>query len=800
MVIPFIIAAGIIYVQLSDFQMKAARENAIHFSADVAQRIEDFLSHETRLISSFAADPDIIHASKTGDYTIAARELADVFDAIGWSGTTMFLADRNGTIKVDPRFAGQIGLNLSDREYFIKAKNGQTNISVPLYARGTSDYDIVMVLCTPIREGQEFFGVAAMVFSTNFLVDIITRPVMGNSGYAYLLNKEGQILIHPEKDLISKQILDGSPATRAVKPLMESNQPGIAEYVYEGQKKIAGVSPVGLIGWTVVYAQPLDKIMAPVNRLLLSIFISGIVFLGITVLTIYIFFSRLSTPIQKMMEMVAQVSRHATEALVQIGPDRKIIFANPAFEKITGIALKDVIGAQPLFENSGGLPRESIWQALESGNPWSGHLEFKAEGQKTVAILDVMIVPLKDDRGRIQGYLEIGRDVTDELMFEKRLSQAQKLEAIGTLAGGIAHDFNNILSIIFGYTELSLLHPDLDPKLKDHLRQIATASERARSLVTQILSFSRQSKMELVPFMLKTVVKEALTLLRASMPAFIRIDANIDSSSAVMGDPTRIHQVVMNLFTNAVHAIGESPGTIGLALEDFMVDREFTRTHPGIKEGKHIILRVSDTGCGMPAQTVDHIFDPFFTTKAQGKGTGLGLSVVHGIIKKMNGIITVYSRVGKGTVFNVILPCITEDKPDIQQIRSPIRRGTERIALIDDETDIVAAMRSILENLGYRVTAFTDSVAGLSAIESGPDEFDLIITDYTMPGITGLELAGKLDRAGIRIPILLMSGFFGEKIKAAAHDAGIDHLLYKPVNTYRLSAAICRALGNSDCG
>ena len=449
-----------------------------------------------------------------------------------------------------------------------------------------------------------------------------------------------------------------------------------------------------------------------------------------------------------MMEMVSQVARHATEALLQIGPDRKIFFANPAFEKITGIKAKDVIGTKPVLVNPGGLPEESIWQDLESGNPWSGHLEFRNDGQKSAAILDVMIVPMRDDRGRIQGYLEIGRDITDELMFEKRLNQTQKLEAIGTLAGGIAHDFNNILSIIFGYAELSLLQADLDPKVKDHLRQIVTASERARSLVTQILSFSRQSKMELVPFKLESVVKEALKLLRASTPAFIRIDSNITSSSAVMAEPTRIHQVVMNLFTNAVHAIGDNPGTITLALENFMVDQEFIKTHPGIEQGKHIILRISDTGCGMTPETVEHIFDPFFTTKAQGKGTGLGLSVVHGIIKKMNGIITVYSRAGKGTVFNVVIPCIEEDESGLEETHSPLRRGTERIALIDDEADIVSSLQSILTNMGYRVTAFTDSLGALSEIQSCPGEFDLIITDYTMPGITGLELAGKLSQAG----------------------------------------------------
>ena len=291
-VIPFIITAGIIYVQLSGYLMKIARESAIHISGDIAREIENFLDQESRLLSSIAANPDIVHASRTGDYTIAAHELEAVFKSVAWNKTTMFLTDRNGIIKFDPRFPQQQGLDLSDREYFKKAKNGQTSVSDPLYARGTSDYDIIVVLCTPIQDDQEVLGTAAMVFSTDFLVDIMSRPALGYSGYAFLLNKEGLVLMHPEEELILKRSIMEFLGIQDIKTVMDSGRPGIASYIYKGQKKMAGLSHVKHAGWTAAYAQTLDEIMAPVNRLLTAVFISGVLFLIITIFIIYIFFQQ----------------------------------------------------------------------------------------------------------------------------------------------------------------------------------------------------------------------------------------------------------------------------------------------------------------------------------------------------------------------------------------------------------------------------------------------------------------------------------------------------------------------------
>ena len=740
----------------------------------------------------------MIDALKTSDYEIVAHELNEIYKNIQCDQTTIFLTDKNGISKVDTKFPHQQGMDLSGRDYFIKAKNGEANVSDPIFAGRDREHGrkTIIVVCAPIFENNVFLGICGMVFTTQYIADMISRTTMGEAGYAYLLNKEGLVLVHPDPEIVLKRNLFKWPSTLVLKYIVNSGRPGVAFYTFDGVEKIAGINQMKHTGWTVAYTQTKAEIMAPVNRLLLLVFISGVVFVIITIVIIIIFSGRISSPIQQMMNSFSQVALHSTEVIVQIGLNRKIFFANPAFEKITGIKVDDTIGSVPSLENNDGVLPQNIWKELEAGNAWSGRLEFTAQASKNITTLDVMIVPVRDGKGKIQGYLKFGRDVTEELRFKKRVNQAQKLESIGTLAGGIAHDFNNILSIIFGYAELSLLDGKLDPNIEENIGQIIVASERAKALVTQILNFSRQSDVELVPVNIAGIVKEALKLLRASTPSFITIESDIADTSNVLAEPTQIHQVVMNLFTNAVHAIGENPGTITLTLKDFMVDREFTKTHPGIREGKHLILSITDTGCGISKETIEHIFNPFFTTKPKKKGTGLGLSVVHGIVEKMNGIITVYSHPGKGAIFNVVLPVIADAASAVGENCPSIQYGTGRIVLIDDEIQIVSAMQSILINLGYHVTAFTDSARALSAIQSNPEAFDLIITDYTMPGLTGLELFKTLKAGNICTPVILMSGFLGRSIEASAKEAGISHLLHKPVNTYQLSNSIRNALGD----
>lgn len=792
--IPFCIAGIIIYTQFSRSLLDVAKERSVNRSRDLSGLIEATLMQEIRLASSIAADPDIIAASKTGDYREAQKELEAIYERIGGDLFTIFLLDRKGIARADAHFNKEMGVNFSDREYFLKTKKGKTNIAGPLFSKGLSKPgEPIILICVPIQQNNEFYGMVGIPFHTDFLVNIILQKKSGRTGYAYLVNQEGLVLAHPKKEFILRFHFFDQAGVDNLAKIIKNRKTGSASYIVNGLEKIAGLTHMELTGWTVIFAQNRDEIMAPLNKVLIAMFFSGVLFLVGTVFIIIFVSSKISTPIQKMMEMVKQLTQHSNEIIVQTGADKKIIFVNPAFEKLTGQLSEKIIGTELNLNNAVHAAPDSIWESLEAGKPWSGRIILNNVNNDETT-LDMVLVPIIDSNNSVAGYLAIGRDVTAELMFEKRLQEGQKLEAIGTLAGGIAHDFNNILTGIFGYAELLLMNNELNQKNEKYIREIIQASERARDLVSQILTFSRQANVELKPLLPGSVLKEALKLLRASIPATINIESKIDSNAVIMAEPTQIHQVIMNLFTNAAHAIGENTGTIKLELEDFFVDEEFIGAHPGINKGKHVILRISDTGCGINPESLDRIFDPFFTTKSPGKGTGLGLSVVHGIIKNLGGIITAYSEVGKGTVFNIIIPASEHDSFGTAPGAPSIKKGTERIAFIDDEIAIAETMQSILANLGYQVTVFTDGIDALETIKAKPGSFDIIITDYSMPRITGLEIAKSLKETGVYIPVILTSGYLSNDIESAARNAGISELTAKPINACQLTEAISRAL------
>jgi len=350
------------------------------------------------------------------------------------------------------------------------------------------------------------------------------------------------------------------------------------------------------------------------------------------------------------------------------------------------------------------------------------------------------------------------------------------MEAIGTLAGGIAHDFNNILTAILGYSEMARAQlPAADPIGKD-LDQVITAGTRATELVQQILTFSRQREEDFKPLKVQLILKEVLKLLRASLPTTIQLKESINTGSgSVLADPTQIHQVVMNLCTNAKHAIGAEAGTLTISLSEIQVTEEMSLADwPQAIPGTYLDLEISDTGCGMDGLTISKIFDPFFTTKEKGKGTGLGLSVVHGIIKQHKGEITVASEPGQGTTFHIYLPAIAEDISSEQIVAEEIPRGNgERILFVDDETTIAIILERILERLGYIVTIFTNSVEALEAYKNNPENFDLVITDMTMPEMSGIELTRKLLTLRPNLPVILCTGFSETIDESTAKSFGI---------------------------
>ncbi len=399
-----------------------------------------------------------------------------------------------------------------------------------------------------------------------------------------------------------------------------------------------------------------------------------------------------------------------------------------------------------------------------------------------------------DEAGNVSEILCVGIDVTEKWQLEKRLAQAQKMESIGTLAGGIAHDFNNILSAVIGYTELSLIDIPKGSALQNNLQQVLKAGGRAKDLVRQILTFSRQRENELVPVKVSLIVNEALKLLRASLPTTIKMRHHIKSYLAVLTDPTNIHQVLMNLCTNASFAMQEEGGVLEVSLSDVDLDADFAKQHPDVKPGKFIRLIVSDTGYGMSPEVSERIFDPFFTTKKMGQGTGMGLSVVHGIVKSHGGTIIVESSPGKGSAFSVFLPAIESEVTDQVDQAQLVITGNERILFVDDEDFQADIGKRMLERLGYRVTAKTNSVEALDLFRQTPDEFDLVITDMTMPNMTGDVLARRLIAIRPDIPIIVCTGYSARINPDIIKEIGIKEMAMKPVVMKDIAQMIHRVL------
>lgn len=509
----------------------------------------------------------------------------------------------------------------------------------------------------------------------------------------------------------------------------------------------------------------------------------------------------------KRSEEVARGQLAEIEAYYNLAPvglgiiDRQLTYVkvNQKLAEMNGISVLEHIG-RPIWEV---VPRSGAdWfhdiarGVLETGEPVrdvekSGLADAAPGIERTML---VNLFPLKDPKGQL---VEIGiilEEITEKKRLEKQLRQSQKMEAMGTLSTGIAHDFNNILTAILGFTDLSYDEVPAGSKVKRYLGHVLSAANRGKDLVTQILSFSRRGEEELRPTLMAPIVKESVKMLRASLPKNIEIRADITLEPTVaLADPTQIQQIIMNLGTNAGYAMWEQGGLMAIELSCVTVTPEDSPV-PDMKPGPYIRLSVVDNGTGMEKDIVERAFDPFFTTKRRGEGTGLGLWVVHSIVHNHNGFITIKSDPGKGSTVDVFLPRTEEQVHRISR-RSPSGdEGYGHVLVVDDETEVVELEKIMLERLGYVVTAVSDSLAALDLFSKNPDRYDLVLTDHSMPGMTGIDLARELTSVRPNIPVLLITGYRDALNAVAAHEAGVGLILAKPMTRGDLSAAIKQLL------
>ena len=488
-------------------------------------------------------------------------------------------------------------------------------------------------------------------------------------------------------------------------------------------------------------------------------------------------------------------------AITTISEDR-FLEVNDTFTKISGFTRKEAIGRTSLDLGFWRDPENGRERALRAfyKQGYFRNLEMQMRFKDGIEHTMLWSADPIDFEGQ-ECFINVLTDITEHKMIQKekanlesQLQQAQKMEAIGTLAGGIAHDFNNILGAIIGYTELSLNEAEKDSILYQNLQEVFKASGRAKDLVQQILTFSRQAERERKPVQVKLICKEAIKFLRASLPTSIKIRQKIDSDFLVKADPTQIHQVLMNLCTNAGHAMREKGGVLEVKLTNVKLDEDLSAKFPDLKPGPYIELAVSDTGHGIPAHIIDRIFDPFFTTKENGEGTGMGLSVVHGIVGGCGGEITASSEPSKGATFKIYLPAMKRDNAQAPITEDSIATGTERILFVDDEKALVDLGKRMLESLGYKVTTRTSSIEALELFKAKADSFDLVITDMTMPNVTGEKLASELIRIKPDVPVILCTGYSAHIDQEQALTMGIRAFIFKPVIKGDMAKTIRRVL------
>jgi len=515
---------------------------------------------------------------------------------------------------------------------------------------------------------------------------------------------------------------------------------------------------------------------------------------------------RLKTESKREMEerlMLATVMDQTSDGVITFDAQGTIQYINPSFVALCGVPAKESIGVSIHdFECAMRNPvfYRAILSVFSSNKLFGGHfVNKKRDG--TEYDIDARIAPVFGNSGDVVRYVATIRDVSEAAGLQHQLRQSQKLEALATLSGGIAHDFNNILAIIITNMEMTLEDIPVESPLYKSMELVLKAGLRGKSLVKQFLAISRQTEQPEKIVQLEEIVSECLSLLRATLPTTIELRQHLGLQEwKVAADPTQLHQVIMNLCTNAGDAMREKGGVLDLSLSETTLVMEDLVRYPGLQPGSYIKFTVADTGHGMSREVQERIFDPFYTTKPQGKGTGLGLSIVHGIVKNHRGHIAVNSIVDIGTTFTILLPLAVGIDNDMTASGKPNEKltGGKRILFVDDEIDYVAGMKIALERMGCFVTAETDSLQTLEKFREHPDDFDLLISDQTMPNMTGAVLAQKILDIRPDLPVILCSGSSPETDTAVspekAREIGISEVLMKPVERNELNRAVQRLL------
>lgn len=506
----------------------------------------------------------------------------------------------------------------------------------------------------------------------------------------------------------------------------------------------------------------------------------------------------LERELQARMRMLTAIEQ-TEDGIFILDTNGVIEYANPSFSRMSGYSTDELVGKHCSIIRSDRQDAsfyQELWTSIRKGEVWRGHATY-ARKDGTLYEVDASVSPICAQDGAVTNYVEVTRDITEQLNLEAQLRQSQKMEELGTLAGGIAHDFNNFIAAILGYAELALLRTEPGSRPHTNLENIQKVATRAKNMVNQILIFSRRREPERRYVELAPAIDEVMDLMKTTLPSTIEVERDIRAEGrTILADPTQIHQIIMNLGTNAGYAMSETGGTLSVSLTPQTLTALDIPPASTLTPGNYLRLTVSDTGPGISQNIIRRIFDPFFTTKPQGKGTGMGLSMVHGIVGSMGGTIHVESRLGEGSTFTIMLPESKNPAHKTADKADGVVHGEGNVLVVDDEKDMLHVLSSMLTDLGYTVTGSADSAEALRFFHEAPFAFDIVITDQTMPKLTGDHLAEEMHAIRKDIPIIICTGYSSRIKHLKESPRGIRRILLKPFDMGALSRAVAEVLKN----
>ncbi len=708
----------------------------------------------------------------------------------------------NGTPTIDPGLAG--------REFFVAHRDAPARglFLSETYQGGAEGTKRRFVMSRRLNApGGAFSGVIAAVIETDNFDRLYRTIDIGEGGFINLRSRDGIIITRvPDPGAARARRFRNPEISAAVEH--EGRFTGWLPSAILNQTVLESIVAVRGFPLEVLAGATEDAVFAPWRsealRIAMRTVLTSVAMLALIALAAWGLARRERALQRSERRFRALIERSSDVELLHDPATDTVIYASPSLERVLGYKPEEVIGQSARLLHPEHVETERQFSAellRESGKVATREVRVRHK-DGSWRWMENTLSNMLNEPG-VQAVVMNLRDITERKLaesehgrLEQRLRQAEKMEAVGRLAGGIAHDFNNILGGILGYSEMLQEETPEGSRLKRYATNVLTGANRARGLVDQILAYSRSQSGKRAPVDLCHIVAETLELVRGSLAGGIRLEAKLPGTPVlVVGGATQLHQVLMNLCTNAIQAMGEE-GTLRVTLEPTDVEAERAFAHGRLALGSYVRLTVEDTGSGMDEATLAHMFEPFFTTKEVGKGTGLGLSLVYGIVTDSGGAIDVQSVPGHGSRFMVYLPRVDAATEGTDEKRRLLARGNgERVLVIDDEEPLVALTSEVLQRLGYQTVGFCDARAALAEFEAAPHRFDAVITDEVMPGLTGTELSRLLRQRRPDLPILLVSGYIGPRMTERALAAGVSKILKKPVPSFEMAAALAMVLG-----